>query len=441
MEFKKYKIEEIGTVVGGGTPSTKNDNYYGGNISWITPKDLSNYSNRYIYHGERNITEEGLNNSSAKLVPTDTILMTSRAPIGYLALAGKKVATNQGFKSIICNEEIVSPKYLYYLLQNKMDNIKSLGTGSTFSEISGKVVKNIEVSLPNLLNQKRVEKVLDSIDEKIELNQKIIANLEELSQTLFKRWFVDFEFPDANGNPYKSSGGEMVDSELGEIPRGWAIGHFNQFCKKPIAGDWGKEHQQGNYNKPVRIIRGADINDYSKGGKGKSPIRFILEKNFDNKKLISGDIIVEISGGSPTQSTGRTLLINKEILQNSNYGLVCTNFCKVIRPVDEKYGEWIAYYFNYLYFRDVFFNYENGTTGIKNLDYKSILNTMKIIVPITQILNNFHNVISNYKINIQRLGKENDYLSQLRDTLLPKLMSGEIEIPDDIEVNEDELSI
>ncbi|WP_210140472.1 MULTISPECIES: restriction endonuclease subunit S [unclassified Staphylococcus] len=337
----------------------------------------------------------------------------------------------------------VNPKFIRYytLSENYKGWINQFATGSTRKNINAKTYGNMIIKLPPRSYQNYIVQILDSLEEKLKENKKIIANLEELSQTLFKRWFVDFEFPDANGNPYKSSGGEMVDSELGEIPRGWAIGHFNQFCKKPIAGDWGKEHQQGNYNKPVRIIRGADINDYSKGGKGKSPIRFILEKNFDNKKLISGDIIVEISGGSPTQSTGRTLLINKEILQNSNYGLVCTNFCKVIRPVDEKYGEWIAYYFNYLYFRDVFFNYENGTTGIKNLDYKSILNTMKIIVPITQILNNFHNVISNYKINIQRLGKENDYLSQLRDTLLPKLMSGEIEIPDDIEVNEDELSI
>ncbi|WP_415410608.1 restriction endonuclease subunit S [Staphylococcus agnetis] len=441
MEFKKYKIQEIGEVIGGGTPSTKKSEYYGGNIPWITPKDLSNFKEVFISEGERNITEEGLKNSSARTLPSNTVLMTSRAPIGYLAIAKNEVTTNQGFKSIICNESLVKPLFLYYSLKNDMDKIKSLGTGSTFSEISGKVVKNIEINIPSIEYQTIIEYILGNFDKKIDLNQRIIANLEELSQTLFKRWFVDFEFPDENGNPYKSSGGNMVESELGEIPRGWTIGHFNQFSKKTIAGEWGKEHQQGNYNKPVRIIRGADINEYCKGGKGKSPIRFILEKNFDNKKLISGDIIVEISGGSPTQSTGRTLLINKEILQNSNYGLVCTNFCKVIRPVDEKYGEWIAYYFNYLYFRDVFFNYENGTTGIKNLDYKSILNTMKIIVPITQILNNFHNVISNYKMNIQRLGKENDYLTQLRDTLLPKLMSGEIEIPDDIEVMEDELSI
>lgn len=330
----------------------------------------------------------------------------------------------------------------YYLL-NKLNYMDISGylTGTVQPKLSRRNLEQIRLNLPDKNTQDKIGNFILKLSNKLQVNQKIIANLEELSQTLFKRWFVDFEFPDENGNPYKSSGGEMIDSELGEIPEGWKIGHFSHFCKKPIAGDWGKEQKQGNYVKPVRVIRGADINDYSKGGKGKSPIRFILQKNFDNKKLISGDIIVEISGGSPTQSTGRTLLINNKVLKNSEYELVCTNFCKVIRPLDEKIGEWLAYYFNYLYFRDVFFNYENGTTGIKNLDYKSIMNTMKIIAPSTQILNNFHNLISKYKINIQYLGMENDYLTQLRDTLLPKLMSGEIEIPDDIEVNEDELSI
>ncbi|MCJ1765042.1 restriction endonuclease subunit S [Mammaliicoccus sciuri] len=429
MEFKKVKLGEISIITMGQSPKSEFYSEIDG-----TPFLQGNRTFQHIYPVIDTYTKK-----VTKLANANDILFSVRAPVGDINIAPVDLCIGRGLcaiRSINNNQE-----FLFYLLKSIINELESQATGTIFSSVNKKTLENFIVNIPNEKQQKNIGTILSNLDNKIELNQKIIANLEELSQTLFKRWFVDFEFPDANGNPYKTSGGEMVDSELGEIPRGWAIGHFNQFCKKPIAGDWGKEHQQGNYNKPVRIIRGADINDYSEGGKGKSPIRFILEKNFDNKKLISGDIIVEISGGSPTQSTGRTLLINKEILQNSNYGLVCTNFCKVIRPVDEKYGEWIAYYFNYLYFRDVFFNYENGTTGIKNLDYKSILNTMKIIVPITQILNNFHNVISNYKINIQRLGKENDYLSQLRDTLLPKLMSGEIEIPDDIEVNEDELSI
>ncbi len=420
MEFKKYKIEEIGTVVGGGTPSTKNDNYYGGNISWITPKDLSNYSNRYIYHGERNITEEGLNNSSAKLVPTDTILMTSRAPIGYLALAGKKVATNQGFKSIICNEEIVSPKYLYYLLQNKMDNIKSLGTGSTFSEISGKVVKNIEVSLPNLLNQKKVEKVLDSIDEKIELNQKIIANLEELSQTLFKRWFVDFEFPDENGNPYKSSGGEMVDSELGEIPEFWKISKLEEiidYSNKSI--DVEKSFDKLDYIGLEHIPKNnkISINNWEDSSKIKG-----------KKTLVSkGDILF-----------GKLRPYFQKVGISPINGVVSTDIL-VIRPKKE-----VFYYFLLIYIsQNKFIQYTTNTatgTRMPRTGSKQI-NTYKLILPPVSTLELFNTTLKNITINILQKNQEIRTLEILRDTLLPKLMSGEIEIPDDIEVNEDELSI
>ncbi|MGX0099813.1 type I restriction enzyme, S subunit [Staphylococcus cohnii] len=434
MEFKKYKLGEF--------IEYRNEKLLIENVN------LENYistENLLPDRGGKQTADKLPNAKSVKKYDEKDVLISNIRPyfkkIWQAEFPGG--ASNDVLILNSYNNNISNDYLYYYLSQDKFfDYMTQTAKGTKMPRGDKKAILDYEIKVPNIKEvQNYIVNLGKFIDQKIEVNQKIIANLEELSQTLFKRWFVDFEFPDENGNPYKSSGGEMVDSELGEMPRGWAIGHFNQFCKKPIAGDWGKEHQQGNYNKPVRIIRGADINDYSKGGKGKSPIRFILEKNFDNKKLMSGDIIVEISGGSPTQSTGRTLLINKEILQNSNYGLVCTNFCKVIRPVDEKYGEWIAYYFNYLYFRDVFFNYENGTTGIKNLDYKSILNTMKIIVPSTQILNNFHNLISKYKINIQYLGMENDYLTQLRDTLLPKLMSGEIEIPTDIEVNEDEFSI
>ncbi|HCW0036251.1 TPA: restriction endonuclease subunit S [Staphylococcus aureus] len=415
MEFKKYKIEEIGTVVGGGTPSTKNDNYYGGNISWITPKDLSNYSNRYIYHGERNITEEGLNNSSAKLVPTDTILMTSRAPIGYLALAGKKVATNQGFKSIICNEEIVSPKYLYYLLQNKMDNIKSLGTGSTFSEISGKVVKNIEVSLPNLLNQKRVEKVLDSIDEKIELNQKIIANLEELSQTLFKRWFVDFEFPDENGNPYKSSGGEMVDSELRMIPKGWEILELGKITEI-IMGQSPKSDTYNTQNEGLPLLNGAA--DFK--NRNLKATKYTTDPK---KRGQIGDYVFGVRA---------TVGLVTELDRDYAIGRGAA-----VARIESTYKEWL-----YEILVKSFQYFENSISGSVYINISSNdLKNYKVIYPSTEIIHKYHEKLVSIFDLVKSVKLEIKHLTQLRDTLLPKLMSGEIEIPDDIEVNEDELSI
>lgn len=123
-EWKKCKISDLGTVIGGATPSIqKAENYDNGNISWVTPKDLSAFSERFISHGERNITEIGLKSCSAQLMPKNTILFSSRAPIGYIAIANQELCTNQGFKSVVPNDE-TDFMFLYYLLKYHKDNIE-----------------------------------------------------------------------------------------------------------------------------------------------------------------------------------------------------------------------------------------------------------------------------------------------------------------------------
>ena len=177
-EWVECKISDIGTVVGGATPSTKKpDNYKNGTIAWITPKDLSTFSGRYIQSGERNITEIGLNSCSTQLLPKNTVLFSSRAPIGYVAIAANDVCTNQGFKSVIPNEN-TDPIFLYYLLKYNKDKIEGLGSGTTFKEVSGSMMKNIVVSVPKDKKiQERIASVLNSIDNKIEENERINNNL------------------------------------------------------------------------------------------------------------------------------------------------------------------------------------------------------------------------------------------------------------------------
>uniref|UniRef100_UPI001589A6CD restriction endonuclease subunit S n=1 Tax=Piscibacillus halophilus TaxID=571933 RepID=UPI001589A6CD len=128
------KLSEVGNIVGGGTPKTKVEEYWNGNIAWITPKDLSGFTERYIFSGDRNITDEGLQNSSAKLLPKNSVLFSSRAPIGYVALAGKEMATNQGFKSVVCDDDKAFPLFIYYLLKCKGSLIVNIASGSTFKE-------------------------------------------------------------------------------------------------------------------------------------------------------------------------------------------------------------------------------------------------------------------------------------------------------------------
>lgn len=177
-EWIECKISDIGTVVGGATPSTKKpENYENGTIAWITPKDLSTFNGRYIQCGERNITEIGLKSCSAQLMPKNTVLFSSRAPIGYVAIAANEVCTNQGFKSIVPNKN-TDPLFLYYLLKYNKDKVEGMGSGTTFKEVSGITMKNIVVSVPiDKKVQERISSILGAIDDKIELNQKINDNL------------------------------------------------------------------------------------------------------------------------------------------------------------------------------------------------------------------------------------------------------------------------
>ena len=177
-EWIECKISDIGTVVGGATPSTKKiENYEGGNIAWITPKDLSTLIGRYIQCGERNITEIGLKSCSTQLLPKNTVLFSSRAPIGYVAIAANEVCTNQGFKSVISNEA-TDPLFLFYLLKYNKDKIEAMGSGTTFKEVSGNTMKNIIVRVPSDKEvQKNIASILGTLDDKIEENERINNNL------------------------------------------------------------------------------------------------------------------------------------------------------------------------------------------------------------------------------------------------------------------------
>lgn len=177
-EWKECTIADVGTVIGGATPSTKNiANYENGTIAWITPKDLSAFRGRYIKRGERNITEIGLNSCSTQLLPPKTVLFSSRAPIGYVAIADNEVCTNQGFKSVVPNGE-TDPLFLYYLLKYNKDRIENMGSGTTFKEVSGNTMKNITVRIPvHKEEQRKIAEILGSFDNKIEENENINDNL------------------------------------------------------------------------------------------------------------------------------------------------------------------------------------------------------------------------------------------------------------------------
>ena len=316
----------------------------------------------------------------------------------------------------------LNSKWFYYWLKSPKakEYIKTRLSGSTQSYLTLNSLREFPVLCPDIETQKDIVNILSSFDDKIELNRRINENLEQEAQALFKSWFVDFE-------PFKD--GKFVDSELGKIPEGWKVGTFSEIINSTLSGDWGKEYQQGNYIKKVFCIRGADIPDIKKGNRGNMPTRYILEKNFQSKVLASGDAVIEISGGSPTQSTGRVCRVSDGLLDKYNHSIVCTNFCRAIKPLLH-YSSFLYYMWDMLYKKGVMFSYENGTTGIKNLDINGLIQKESIIIPPIEIALEFEKLTQIFYDKIQFNGVESERLSQLRDTLLPRLMSGELKIYD-----------
>lgn len=228
--------------------------------------------------------------------------------------------------------------------------------------------------------------------------------MQEQTQTVFKEWFID--------NPESST---------------WTSGTFSDLVISTLGGDWGKEKETGNYTEQVYCIRGADIPEVKAGNKGKMPTRFILPKNYATKQLVADDIVVEISGGSPTQSTGRVASISQSLLDRYDKGMVCTNFCRALKPKDG-YTMFIYYYWQYLYDRGIFFLYENGTTGIKNLDINGFLENEEIILPPKDLVDEFDEFCQITFNEIYKNGINTEKLEEIRDVLLPCLMSGELDV-------------
>ena len=408
------KIGDLGRIVTGKTPSTKQTDFWGGNIPFVTPADLQN--GKRILKTERTVTENGANMVRGALLPPKSICVSCIGNLGYTAMTTCESVSNQQINSIIPSEDY-DADFVYYLMKSLWSVFKSLeGQSTTLSILNKTLFSQIEVTVPELTTQKRIARILSSLDDKIEVNNQINRNLEEQAKAIFKSWFVDFE-------PFQN--GEFIDSELGKIPKGWQIGHFSDVITSTVCGDWGKDSPTGNYTEKVYCIRGADIPEVNAGNKGKMPLRYILPKNLKTKRLSAGDIVVEISGGSPTQSTGRSALISDALLSRYKREMICTNFCRAITP-KKGYSFWASVLWKSFYSSSVFFQYENGTTGIKNLDLGGFIENEPIIIPPQEIAMTFEELGNGFVSTIFGNGLESEHLSMIRDTLLPKLMSGEV---------------
>ncbi|WP_272661206.1 MULTISPECIES: restriction endonuclease subunit S [Providencia] len=387
-EWIKTTLNEIADVIGGGTPSTKNEAFWGGKIPWITPKDLTGYTKMYISHGERFITKNGLDNSSARLLPEGTVLMSSRAPIGYVAIAANPITTNQGFKSLVPNTELANNKFLYFWIKNNKQYIDSLGSGTTFAEVSGSVVKSLEIELPPLAEQKAIASVLSSLDNKIDLLHRQNKTLESMAETLFRQWFVE----EVDNSWILSSIGEIFDIKGGSTPSTKESSFWN-----------------GNINwTSPRDLSGA-----------KSIYLLSTERQITELGLS------KISSG---------LLPNNTLLMSSRAPVGYLAITDIELAINQGYiaildHEIFGCEYMYLWCKvnmDIIKNSANGSVfqEISKASFKKI----PFLIPDDERVKSFNKQGKILFKKIKSNTKNIQTLEKLRDTLLPKLMSGEVRV-------------
>lgn len=385
-DWKECTIADLGEVVGGATPSTrKPENYENGDIAWITPKDLSTFNGRFIFRGERNITEIGLNSCSTRLLPPNTVLFSSRAPIGYVAIAAKEMCTNQGFKSVIPNAD-TDYMFLYYLLKYNRDSIENMGSGTTFKEVSGNTMKSIKVRVPvDKEEQQRIGAILSAIDERIEQNIAINGNLEQQAQETFNQEFL----------------------RLNAIPDGWQESNLLQIADY-LNGLAMQKYRPKDDETGIPVLK---IKELRQGACDTSSE--LCSPNIKPEYIVNdGDVIFSWSGS---------------LLVDFWCGGVCGLNQHLFKVTSTKYDKWFYYTWTKYHLQKFIAIAVDMATTMGHIKREELAKA-RVLIPSRDDYTRINEIISPLYELIISNRVENRRLQHLRDTLLPKLMSGEIDV-------------
>ncbi|MDE4032558.1 restriction endonuclease subunit S, partial [Glaesserella parasuis] len=398
-----------------------------------------------------------------------TDMKNSMAILGYSARipTSNRFVLNQRVGRIrVIKKDLVDEKYLYYFMNSKeyILSLQSKSNSGVQVNLGTNAIKDSIIFLPSLQRQKYVSDILYTLDEKIALNTQINQTLEQIAQTIFKSWFIDFDPVHAKANALASgqtaeqatqaamaviSGkntqelhrlqtanleqyqqlweiAEAFPSGFDEegVPWGWEEKSFGELLENTIGGDWGKDEVDEKHTEKVSILRGTDLPDVYKGNDKDVPTRFVEQKKLKSRKLQHSDIVIEVSGGSKNQPTGRSLLITDKLLSRFNNPIVPASFCRLFRPKSENYGYLLALHLQIIYQQGKTWEYQNQSTGISNFQTTHFLETEKVILPTNKTLMYFAEMV--YPIFDKIYSNENQKLTEIRDELLPKLLSGEI---------------
>jgi type I restriction enzyme S subunit len=403
-EWPNVVISHVATPVIGGTPSRSVAEYWGGDIPWATAKDVAAVSGRYLEHVEEYISEEGLKNSAAKLLPKGTIVITARGTVGALAQLGRAMAFNQTCYALLPTDALDND-FLFYALKGTLAEMRALTYGTVFETITTQTFDHWLIPLPPLPEQRAIAHILGTLDDKIELNRRMSETLEAMARALFKSWFVDFEpvrakmegrwqrgqsLPGLPAHLYDLFPDRLVDSELGEIPEGWEVAKLGELLELAY-GKALKEEDRQDGTIPV----------YGSNG----------QVGWHNEKLVTGPGIIVGRKGNP----GVVKWVPTDFFP------IDTTFYVV--PKDKCPS--LSFLFYALERQDLAsLSADSAVPGLnRNLAYMS-----SQILPPRTVLVAFDSAVQPLFQRTYESERESRTLAALRDALLPKLIRGEIRV-------------
>lgn len=412
-DWQPILISDLGRVVTGKTPPTKQQEYYDGPYPFITPTDIR--GDMYC-ETARSVSEEGRAFQKNLLLPARAICVTCIASVGKICMTSVPSFTNQQINSIIVDEAQYDPFFVYYLMQTQVDYLKRIAGGAASPIVNKSAFSEIEVFVPDLPTQRRIAGILSAYDELIANNQRRIAILEEMARALYREWFVHYRAPG------------VVLGEDG-VPEGWEVKPLQALMSNQIGGGWGKDVEDEEHTEAAYVIRGADIPEMRMSDNEEVPFRYHTPSNLRSRRLIPGDIIFEVSGGTKDRPVGRTLLMTEEILSAFDSDVICASFCKRITPDEDAFGAELLY----LSLREGYDSgeieqYQVQSTGLSNFKWTEYIEQTTRLVPPPELRDRFKALVKPMFSQMTILGLQAMNLRRTRDLLLPRLMSGRVEL-------------
>jgi type I restriction enzyme S subunit len=400
--WKTYKLSDTLKIIGGGTPKTSVPEYWDGDIPWLSVKDFQG-EKKFVSETEKSITQLGLEKSSTKLLPKDAMIISARGTVGELAVLEREMAFNQSCYGLLPNEK-TDRDFLYYLVKQKIRELQGLSYGSVFDTITTKTFDGLDAHIPDLKEQTQIANILSAIDDKIENNLATNKTLEDMAIALYKHWFVDF-------GPFQD--GEFVDSELGPIPKGWEVKSVYSLAQFINGAAFKSKDFVEDIKLGLPVIKIVEIKQ------GITSQTKYSNKELDPKYIINNNDILFPWSGNPHTSLGIHLWDKGKALLNQHLFVVRVDSSK-------------SKYFVYNTLKNLLPTFINlathkQTTG---LGHVTVSNLKELKIPIGT-----NKIISEYEKQAKPIMEltynnqiENQNLTKLRDTILPKLISGEVRL-------------